>query len=120
MVAAEFNGRTVRAGAPTGAHDTEDTPMNRIMLSPKAVTVAAHLRTQRALDAELGACDADIASTFGLKPDSVYRALCELRAMGALSFTRHATCAGGRGRRITLVDSSWVWTALVATGPAAA
>jgi hypothetical protein len=94
--------------------------MNRIMLSPKAGTIAAHLRTQPAVDGELCACDADIAATFGLKPDSVYRALCELRAMGALSFTRHTTCAGGRGRRIKLVDSSWVWTALVATESAAA
>lgn len=88
--------------------------MNRIILSPKALAVAALLiDTDKISPQLLFASDDELAARLELRRDTVYRALRELRDVGALTFSRHRS--QDRGRRIDLDASSWVWAAVAAT-----
>ena len=81
--------------------------MKRILVSPKAVRVAAWLHhsaspTQVISDVALG-------SIVGLEADTVLRALKELSELGALTYTR----AGDHDpRTITVLPACWIWSAL--------
>lgn len=64
---------------------------------------------------ELTVSDQDLADALWLKKDSAYRALVELRSVGALTFTRPVSWRGYRGRLVWVNPASWVWLAVAAT-----
>jgi hypothetical protein len=89
------------------------------LFTPKSLALAdllldltGHLTPGRL---ELTASDQDLADALWLEKDSVYRALVELRAAGALTFTRPVSWRGYRGRFIWVNPASWVWLAIAAT-----
>jgi hypothetical protein len=56
--------------------------------------------------------DAEAAEALGLRPDTIYRALVELSALGVLAFSRPDP-----GKRTVLTDRShWILAAVAATG----
>lgn len=63
---------------------------------------------------ELSLADHDLADSLDVQPDTIYRALRQLRALGAVQYTRPGLWRGARERLIYLDFTSWVWTAVAA------
>lgn len=89
------------------------------LLTPKAVALADLLfdLTQPLSGgrADLTVSDQDLADALRARTDTAYRALAELRSVGAISFTRPRNFRGYRGRALWVYNSSWVWSAVATT-----
>lgn len=79
------------------------------LLAPKAATYVAYWLAV-ADDTVISATDEEIGADLGLRADTVYRSLLELKSIGALNFSRanHFTSK----RHIALMDDHWLWTAV--------
>lgn len=89
------------------------------LLTPKALALADLLfdlaKPLSGGRADLTASDHDLADALYMRTDTVYRALAELRTLGALSLTRPRSFRGYRGRSLWIHGDSWVWLAVSAT-----
>lgn len=89
------------------------------LLTPKALAVAellfdlTHPLSGGRCDLTLS--DQDLADVLRARPDTAYRALAELRSLGAVSFTRPRNFRGYRGRALWVHNRCWVWSAVAAT-----
>lgn len=75
--------------------------MYRIVLSPKGVVLATllHDLAGATRNSRLVLSDYELADALQLRPDTVYRALRELRGHGALTFSRGSRSASNMGYR---------------------
>lgn len=91
--------------------------MNRVILSPSATSLARLLYRRAEHQPTFPFNDHQAGFQLGLEADTIYRALCDLRALGALTFTRKSWAAN---RQVTVDLTSWVWVYVAATSKAGA
>lgn len=91
----------------------------RVVVSPSACALAAYILPRASQHSRrrgwLGLTavtlhDGVLAAELGLALDTVYRALAELRDLGAIAFTAPRE----QGRTISIDSGHWVWAAVTA------
>lgn len=90
--------------------------MPHLFLTPTAHALAHLLLDLSAASRtlELSLADHDLADSLDVRPDTIYRTLRQLRAVGAVQYTRPGLWRDTRERLIYLDIASWVWTAVAA------